>query len=121
MGVTLFDRCGGFSTVRKLVSAFYDKVLDSPRLQRHFAAADMRTLIDHQTKFISSVMGGPASFDDEALRRAHAALGITKAEFLEVATLMRETLEDFGFPPADVETVHRAIVRRESIIVSRRD
>jgi len=118
MGTTIFDRCGGFSTVRRIVSAFYDKVLDSPRLQRHFAAADMRTLIDHQTKFISSVMGGPASFDDEALRRVHAPLGITKVEFDEVAGLLRETLEDFGLDAADIEHVWRSVLRREGAIVS---
>lgn len=119
MGTTLFDRCGGFSTVRRIVSAFYDKVLDSPRLQRHFAAADMRTLIDHQTKFISSVMGGPASFDDQALRRVHAPLGITRAEFAEVVGLLRETLEDFELDAADVEHVSRSVLGREGAIVSR--
>jgi hemoglobin len=119
MAMTLFERAGGFATVRKIVSAFYDKVLDSPTLQRYFADVDMRALVDHQTKFIASVMGGPASFDDEQLRRTHARLGISRADFLEVAALLRETLEDFGLDAADVEHVHRSVLRRESVVVTR--
>lgn len=114
-----FERCGGFATVRRIVSAFYDKVLDAPALQHHFDGVDMRALIDHQTKFISTVMGGPASYDDEVLRRAHARLGITRPEFLEVAGLLRETLEDFAVPPADVDHVLREVERRQPVIVTR--
>ena len=62
---TTFERLGGFARVRLIVSDFYDKVLDSERLARHFAGIDMRQLIDHQTKFIAAIMGGPAAFSDE--------------------------------------------------------
>jgi len=30
MATTVFQRCGGFATVRKVLSVFYDKMLDSP-------------------------------------------------------------------------------------------
>jgi hemoglobin len=120
MATTAFERCGGFATVRKVVSAFYDKVLDSPSLRRYFDGVDMRSLIDHQTKFIASVMGGPASYDDEQLRRAHARFAITKTDFLEVAALLREALEENGVDPADVEHVHRAVLKREAAIVGQR-
>lgn len=62
MATSVFERCGGFAAVRKVVSAFYDKVLDSPILEPHFENIDMRRLIDYQTKFIASAMGGPAKF-----------------------------------------------------------
>ncbi len=119
MATTVFDRCGGFATVRRIVSSFYDKVLDSPTVGRFFADVDMRSLIDHQTKFIASVMGGPASYDDEALRRAHARLAITRADFVEITGLLRESLEDAGLPADDVEHVIRQVQRREGVIVSR--
>ncbi len=61
MSVSMFDRYGGFATVRTIVSSFYDKVLDSDRLSRFFVDIDMRALVDHQTKFVASLMGGPAS------------------------------------------------------------
>jgi len=113
----LFDRCGGFAVVRQIVSAFYDKVLDSPVLERHFAGVDMKRLIDHQTKFMATLMGGPASFSDEALRRAHAALAISADEFNEAGELLRESLEEFGLHPADIREVYDAFVGYRSIIV----
>ncbi|MGE0745723.1 MAG: group 1 truncated hemoglobin [Rhodospirillales bacterium] len=121
MASTVFERCGGFATVRRVVSAFYDRVLDSPTLSPHFEAIEMKTLIDHQTKFIASVMGGPASFSDEALKRAHARLGISRAEFEEIVGLLRETLEDFDVSAGDVAQVIGEVRRREPVIVSRYD
>jgi hemoglobin len=119
MNTTLFERYGGFARLRAVVSDLYDRSLDSPNLQRHFADIDMRVLIDHQTKFIASLMGGPAAFTDEALRRAHARLSITPAEFDEMAELLRETLEDHEFQSADVDTIVAEFRRREPWIVTR--
>ena len=121
MATTVFERCGGFATVRKVLSDFYDKMLDSPTLSSYFENVDMRRLVDHQTKFVSSIMGGPASFSDDHLRRAHAKLGLSRAELLEMAELLRETLEDFDLEPADIDHVCGEIMKRESLIVTRHD
>lgn len=118
MATTMFDRCGGFASVRKVVSSFYDRILDSALLRKHFETADMRTLIDHQAKFIASLMGGPASYTDDTLRRVHAHLNISRAEFEEMAALLCETLEDFEFDAADVSQVEHEIRKREPMIVS---
>ncbi len=121
MATTTFERLGGFARIRRIVSDFYDRVLDSEVLQHHFDGIDMRRLIDHQTKFISSVMGGPIDFNDTMLERAHARLGITRDEFREMNELMRETLEDAGIDEADIEAVCGEISRREPLIVSKDD
>lgn len=112
-----FERCGGFATVRRVVSAFYDRVLASPDLGRYFEKVDMRTLIDHQTKFVSFVMGGPTSVADRTLERAHASLGITRGEFAELTELLRDTLEEFDFGREDIEHVLEEVRRREHLIV----
>lgn len=118
MAISTFDRYGGFAVVRRIVSAFYDKVLDSPRLERFFENVDMRGLIDHQTKFIASLMGGPASYPDEVLRQVHVHLGISRADFTETAALLRETLEDFDVEPSDVDAICGEFQRREPYIVA---
>jgi hemoglobin len=51
MSNTLYDQLGGFSVVRKLVSDFYDRVLEEDDLAPFFKDTDMAHLIDHQTKF----------------------------------------------------------------------
>jgi hemoglobin len=118
MSVTTFDRYGGFATIRRIVSAFYDKVLDSPVIAHHFEHVDMRRLIDHQTRFVSSLTGGPASYTDEHLRRVHARLAITVDEFREMVELLTETLEDFDFAPDDVEQVRAELLRRQAVVVA---
>lgn len=118
MPTTMFERYGGFASVSKLVMAFYDKVLDSEILEPYFAGTDMRRLVDHQTKFISSLMGGPASYTDQKLREVHAHLGIDQAAFDEMAYLLRETLEDAGMADEDVASIIGEITKRKSLIVS---
>lgn len=119
MATTIFQRCGGFATVRLIVSAFYDRILDSATLQRFFIDVDMRNLIDHQTKFISAVMGGPATYNDDVLERVHARLNIARSEFEEMAALLRETLEDHDLDQADVNHIINELVKRAPIIVAK--
>ena len=114
---SMFRRVGGFAQVRKIVSELYDRILDSD-LQRFFDGIDVRRLIDHQTKFIASVMGGPASFSDEHLVRVHKHLGITPADFALMAELFRETLEDFGLDVSDIDYLVREVVARQPAVVS---
>jgi hemoglobin len=114
---SMFEQLGGFARVRLMVSAFYDKVLASQRLGPHFQHIDVRRLIDHQTKFTSAMMGGPASFTDEQIARAHQRLGITDAEFEEMAELFRETLEDFGVAGPDVERLVAHVLSMRSHVV----
>lgn len=120
MASTIFERYGGFAKVSRIVSEFYSRVLDSPVLSPYFAGIDMRRLIDHQTKFIASVMGGPVSYTNEALERVHARLGIDAEAFDEMVLILKETLEDFDFERSDVETICGDIRSRSRYIVSRR-
>lgn len=115
---TIFERYGGFATVSKIVLSFYDRVFDSEVLAPFFEDVDMRRLVDHQTKFVSYVMGGPASFTDDHLRRSHERLAIDDAAFDEMLETFRETLEDFDMNDDDVEEVIDAMELRRPIIVS---
>lgn len=116
--VTLFDKYGGFAAISKLVMAFYDRILDSDQVGGYFEDIDMKRLIDHQTKFIASIMGGPASFSDDMLKRVHARYEVSREDFDEVARLLRETLLEFGVEHDDIETVMFEIESRSPVIVS---
>jgi hemoglobin len=105
-----FEQLGGFAKVRLIVSDFYDRVLDSDSLAPYFDGIDMRRLIDHQTKFISSILGGPASFSDEHLERAHRQLRIQPEDFDEVGLLLEDTLEDAGVDRATIDRVLGQVV-----------
>jgi len=113
----MFERYGGFAFISRVVLNFYDRVLDSARLAPFFADVDMQRLVEHQAKFISSVMGGPESYTDSMLREAHAHLAVDKAAFDEMIGLLQRTLEDFQFTPADVRTIVADLDARRAQIV----
>lgn len=119
MAQTVFARYGGFATFSKVVSAFYDKILESPITSPYFTNIDMRNLVDHQTKFVASVVGGPASYTNEHIARIHTPLKIDDAAFAEMSTILKETLEDFGVADADVHHVCQEIMNRKHFIVAR--
>lgn len=119
MAQSMFHRYGGFASVSKVVSAFYDKAIESPLLSPYFEKVDMARLIDHQTKFFSALMGGPASFSNEELERVHSHLNINEQEFQEMVDLLKETLEDFDFDGSDIALVQGEIQSRKRYIVAR--
>lgn len=117
MKKSMFEKYGGFSTWRKVVSSFYDNILDSPTLQHYFAGTNIERLIDHQTKFVIYIAGGPASVSDEHLARAHKKMGITQEELDEMSTIFRENLEDHDLEDDDIEFLVNEILKRSHLIV----
>jgi hemoglobin len=118
MSQTVFERNGGFASVRKIVSTFYDLVLEDEVMAPYFEGVNMRSQIDHQSKFISAVMGGPGSYTDDHLQRVHARLSIDKEAFDIMGGLLREAMEDHGMVDADVNAVMHEIVIREHLVVT---
>ncbi len=116
---TIFERYGGFAKVSRIVSSFYTKILESPVTAPYFANTNMKRLIDHQTKFIASLMGGPASFTNDYLEKVHAHLNITEEAFGEAAMLLEETLEDFDFEEPDIRQVKQEFMSRKNHILRR--
>ncbi len=113
----MFDRYGGFGVVHRVVLSFYDKMLDSDLVAPYFDDTDMAALVDHQTKFISQLMGGPASYTNEVLEQVHRNLGITQEAFDEMTEILGVTLEEFDFKPEDVRAILSDIKGRQPYIV----
>lgn len=119
MARSLLERYGGFPFLSRVVMAFYDRVLESDILAVYFEDVDMRRLIDHQTKFIAFLMGGPASYTDQHLAHVHAHLGVDRSAFDEMIATMRDTLEEFDMAEGDIATViHELRVRAPWIVTS---
>ena len=118
MSQSLFQKYGGFAKVSRVVLMFYDKVLDSDQIGDFFDEIDMSRLVDHQTKFISSLLGGPAAYTDDSLKQIHAHIGISDQDFDEVAKLLGEALDENGFELGDRDAVIREIEARRSYIVN---
>ncbi len=118
MSNSLFQKYGGFAAISRVILTFYDKALDSDQIGDFFEDIDMKRLMDHQTKFISSLLGGPASFADERLKHIHANLNISNQDFDEMAKLLAEALDEHGFEPSDRDAVIYEVEARRSYIVN---
>lgn len=117
MAMTLFEKYGGFGSISKVVMAFYEKLLDSDEVGPFFDDVDMKRLIDHQTKFVASLLGGPADFAEEKLESAHRHLDISGADFDAMKRLFDETLAEHGFAADDRDAVVAEIEARRGVIV----
>lgn len=118
MADAIFMRYGGFASVSRVVSDFYDRVLDSKILAPYFDGIDMRVQIDHQTKFFAAMMGGPASYTNEHLASVHQRLSINDDAFEELSVVLRETLEDHDYDATDIGVVLGEVVARKRYIVT---
>lgn len=121
MARSALERYGGFPFLSRVVMAFYDKVLDSDTLAPYFEDVDMRRLIDHQTKFVAFLLGGPASYTNDHLAHVHERLGISRADFEVMVETMQATLAEFDVAPADVSNIVHELRARAPWIISAAD
>jgi hemoglobin len=115
----LFDKYGGFSTISAVVHKFYEKIGNTPKLDHYFSNADMAALIDHQTKFLSMVLGGPNQYTGRTLGAAHSFLKIKGEDFDLVGEILQETLEESGVEAADVGLIMGVVVSVKNDIVAK--
>ena len=116
--MTIYERLGGFTTVRKIVVEFYNSVLEEDELAKYFASTNMERQVDHQTKFISQLLGGPVEYSDDHLKKVHARLSITNNHFDMIKEILCDKLEDFDLSDEHVEFVGNEFEIRRGIIVS---
>ena len=119
MEKSLFDKYGGFSTVSKIVLALYDRLLDDDDVGPFFDDVDLPKLIDHQTKFVSSLMGGPASFSDDHIERAHRHLIVEHHHFDKLKQIVAGTLADFDVETPDIEIILEAFEQRRPLLIEK--
>jgi hemoglobin len=117
---TLYEKYGGFTGVRQVVTEFYERALDSDIVGHFFEHVNMARLIDHQTKMIAGLLGGPIEISETRLAAAHAHLHVEHHHFDEIAVLLNETLVEAGFEKQDRIAAIAAVEARRSVIVKRR-
>jgi hemoglobin len=120
MAESMFDRIGGYSTINRVATAFYEKVKNSIQLAPYFEDSDIQTLVRHQTEFLGSIMGGPAKYSNKDLEQVHRFLDITDSAFDEMVSLMIAAFYDLHFEQADVDFIEEELLRRRRFICGRK-
>ena len=117
LATSLYAKYGGFSFVHQLDECFYEQVLQSEYLSGYFAHTNMETLVDHQTHFISSLMGGATLYDDEKLRVAHQNLSIDERTWDEVLDILTSIFIDFAIDADDIKTNSNALLAKKDLFL----
>jgi len=117
---SMFERYGGVKFVMQFVLRFYDRVLESNRLAPFFVNTNMQELVEHQAKFISTLMGGPTNYNDAMLQEVHSNLAIDNQAFDEMIQLFRSTLQESNLADLDVEAIITNLNMRRGHIVRER-
>jgi hemoglobin len=116
--IGMLERLGGPESISRIVFALCDRVLASEKLEPLFKSVNMRRLIEHQVKFICSVVGGSDSHTDEELWAAHIELGIDAEAFGEMLSHLRASLEELKIAAADIDAVMTEIEKRQGQIIA---
>ncbi|MFC5366978.1 group I truncated hemoglobin [Salinirubrum litoreum] len=116
---TLYERLGGSDAIEAVVDEFYDRVLADAQLAPYFEDVDMARQRAHQTAFIAAVTGGPAEYDGDDMREAHAHLDLSESDFAAVAGHLDDALAECGVDDGDRETVVAEVASLEPAILGR--
>lgn len=106
---SLYNKYGGLETIHSVVVLFYRKVLDSDNLYRFFENSDIEKIIEHQTRFISQLLGGPQKYDSAKLSSIHQPLKINGDDFNEVVAYLKASLEESNVEKNDIVTILNAV------------
>lgn len=104
-----WTRIAGYAGLAPVVHDFYERILLDPTLAPYFVGVDTGALVDHQVRFLGAAIGGPNEYHGRSLSEAHRGLAIDQEAFEAVAALLRETLEDHGWPDQEVDAVLTSI------------
>jgi hemoglobin len=92
---SLYQRLGGKAALDAVIDAFYIKVLADARIKHHFEDVNMDKQRRKQKAFLAAAFGGPTPWTGKDMRKAHADLKLTEADFNAVAENLVATLKDF--------------------------
>jgi ferredoxin-NADP reductase len=100
--LSIYDTLGGMEAVESVVDRMYDHILADERLAPYFDEANVDSLIEHQTKFIAMVAGGPEYH--QHIAETHAHMGLRDEHFDAVLAYFHRSLAEHDI---DEEHIHQ--------------
>lgn len=106
---TLYERIGGEPTIDKLITTFYQHVLNDPLLSPFFENSSTEKLTSMQKAFFSVALGGPEPDEKISLYEAHQGRGIQVKHLTRFTEHLVETLREIGVEEEDAKQVYERI------------
>ena len=90
---TLYERIGGKPVLAMVVSETVDEVIANPKTKRSFADTKISTLKASITNQFCVITGGDCVYEGESMKKSHADLKISTAEFEILVQALRDALD----------------------------
>lgn len=95
---SLYERLGGSEAIAAAIDAFYQRVLDDPRVSHYFDGIDLAGLKRHQQRFFEFGTGGPAEYDVARIETMHTPYDIDDDAYEVFVGHFDDTLRAFDLP-----------------------
>ena len=92
---SLYARLGGKAVVSSLVSDLIDQSIKNPRTRRSFDKVNVKRLKEKVEEQICTLTGGPCVYSGDDMKKSHAGLNITEAEFYGFVEELVELLDRY--------------------------
>lgn len=96
---TLYERMGGAETIRRIVDAFYPRVVEDPQI-KHLFPEDIIPVMEKQYLFLTQFFGGPPLYNQvhghPMLRARHMPFPIGRPQAIAWLGCMTEALKEAG-------------------------
>jgi hemoglobin len=97
---TLYDLVGGDAKVRAILASLYDRLFEDRMVGFLFEGKDKERIVELQTAFTCSFLGGPQRYEGKPLPEAHASLPLLPGHFDRRHWLLEQVLREHGVPEA---------------------
>ncbi len=114
-GETIYDRLGQEDGIRAAVeSLVVNRIAPDPRINAYFLndSVDVGIVINCLTVQLSSLTGGPQEYptpDCRDMKESHEGLGISDADFVDLANHVVDELSERGVAQADIDVIAEAL------------
>jgi truncated hemoglobin YjbI len=86
--------------VRAILASLYDRLFEDRMVGFLFEGKDKERIVELQTAFTCSFLGGPQRYEGKPLPEAHASLPLLPGHFDRRHWLLEQVLREHGVPEA---------------------
>jgi hemoglobin len=94
----LFKAWGGKAGIRAVMDDFVPRLKRDTRIGHFFKDTNAKHLAEQLTDQLCVQAGGPCLYEGETMRRSHAELGISRADFNRLVELLQDSMDAHAIP-----------------------
>lgn len=98
---SLYDRLGGKPALNAVVGELWAQVAADARINGRFAHTDPKVFGSQLVDFLCQASGGPCKYTGADMKKAHAGMKLSDAEFTALAENTVKALDKFSVPATE--------------------